>query len=123
MYRLFSRRQLFALAGLAVMIAFTVGAWPSRLAAETDYAGGFDTGRAEALALDQVRHREFVHEFDSAPGVDRPFAVPTTAFRYLHGGPQVDSPPRPLGADTDSILSELGLDAGKIAEFRRDGVV
>ena len=51
-YRLFSRRQLFALAGLAVMIAFTVGAWPSRLAAETDYARGFDAGRAEQLAQD-----------------------------------------------------------------------
>lgn len=88
---------------------------------------GVPAGRArtlaEALALDQVGHREFVHEFDSAPGVDRAFAVPTAAFRYLHGGPKVDSPPRPLGADTDAILSELGLDAGRIAEFRRDGVV
>ena len=52
LYRLLSRRQLFALAGLAVVIAFSVGAWPSRLAAETDYARGFDAGRAEALARD-----------------------------------------------------------------------
>ena len=88
---------------------------------------GVPAGRArnlaEALALEQVRHRGFVHQFAMAEGVDRPFAVPTTGFRYLHGGPRVDSPPRSLGADTNSILAEIGLDAVTIAEYRRDGVV
>jgi crotonobetainyl-CoA:carnitine CoA-transferase CaiB-like acyl-CoA transferase len=88
---------------------------------------GVPAGRArnlaEALALPQVRHRRFVHEFRAAPGIDHVFAVPTAAFHYLHGGPRVDSPPRSLGADTDSILMELGLEAGTIAEYRRDGVV
>jgi len=88
---------------------------------------GVPAGRArnlaEALALEQVRHRGFVHQFAMAEGVDRPFAVPTTGFRYLHGGPRVDSPPRSLGADTNSILAEMGLDALTIAEYRRDGVV
>src|SRR6185436_14139706 len=42
---------------------------------------GVPAGRArtldEALALAQVRHRGFVHEFAPTPGVDRPYAVPT----------------------------------------------
>ena len=89
---------------------------------------GVPAGRArtldEALALAQVRHRGFVHEFAPTPGVDRPYAVPTAGFRFRHGGgPRVDTPPHSLGADTDAILSEIGVGAKEIAEFRRDGVV
>jgi crotonobetainyl-CoA:carnitine CoA-transferase CaiB-like acyl-CoA transferase len=88
---------------------------------------GVPAGRArrldEALALPQVAHRRFVHHFEPSTGVDRPYAVPTAAFRYRHGGPRVDTPPRPLGADTDAILAEVGLGAKEIADLRRDGVI
>jgi crotonobetainyl-CoA:carnitine CoA-transferase CaiB-like acyl-CoA transferase len=77
----------------------------------------------ETLAMEQVRCREIIHRFDSVLGVDRAFAVPKAAFRYRHGGPRIDSPPRPLGADTDAVLAELGFTAKEIAALHHDGVV
>lgn len=65
----------------------------------------------EALADPHLAARGLTHRFEAAPGVDGPFAVPVAAFDFAHGGPRVDAPPRPLGADTDAILEELGYDA------------
>ena len=78
---------------------------------------------AEALSLEQVGHRGLLHRFETVPGVERPVTVPVAAFRFATGGPRVDTPPQPLGADTDAVLSELGLKAGEIAVLRRDRVV
>ncbi|MBR0659637.1 CaiB/BaiF CoA transferase family protein [Neoroseomonas oryzicola] len=64
----------------------------------------------EALADPHLSARGLTHRFAAAPGVDGPFAVPVAAFGFAHGGPRVDAPPRPLGADTDAILEELGYD-------------
>jgi crotonobetainyl-CoA:carnitine CoA-transferase CaiB-like acyl-CoA transferase len=33
------------------------------------------------------------------------------------------SPPRPLGADTEAILQQLGYSSAEIASLRADGVV
>jgi crotonobetainyl-CoA:carnitine CoA-transferase CaiB-like acyl-CoA transferase len=49
--------------------------------------------------------------------------VPVAAFRFARGGPRADSPPRPLGADTDAGLGDLGLTLDEIAVLRRDHVV
>jgi crotonobetainyl-CoA:carnitine CoA-transferase CaiB-like acyl-CoA transferase len=78
---------------------------------------------AETLSLEQVGQRGLLHRFDPAPGIDRPLAVPVAGFRFAHGGPRADTPPPPLGADTDAVLGELGLAADEIAALRRAGVV
>lgn len=78
---------------------------------------------AEALGLEQVRQRGLMHRFEAIPGVERPVTVPVAAFRYAAGGPQVDTPPPRLGADTDAVLRELGLTDAQIGELRRDRVV
>jgi crotonobetainyl-CoA:carnitine CoA-transferase CaiB-like acyl-CoA transferase len=49
--------------------------------------------------------------------------MPVAAFRFADGGPRVDTPPRPLGADTDAILGELSLTAVEIAALRQADVV
>jgi crotonobetainyl-CoA:carnitine CoA-transferase CaiB-like acyl-CoA transferase len=53
-----------------------------------------------------------------AEGIDGDFEVPLAGFKFAHDGPQLDSPPRPLGADTDRILVELGFDAEEISRLR-----
>lgn len=55
------------------------------------------------------------------PGWPRPLDVMGAGFATERGAP----PPRvpPLGADTDAVLSELGLDAAAIATLRDQGVV
>lgn len=77
----------------------------------------------EALADPQLAARGLTHRFEEAEGVSGPFSVPVAAFGFAHGGPRVDAPPRPLGADSDAILAELGYDEPARAALRRSGAV
>jgi crotonobetainyl-CoA:carnitine CoA-transferase CaiB-like acyl-CoA transferase len=78
---------------------------------------------AEALGLEQVRQRGLLHRYEAIPGIERPVTVPVAAFRYAAGGPHLDTPPPCLGADTNTILRELGFTEVQIGELRRDRVV
>src|SRR5207302_10385584 len=73
---------------------------------------------AEALADPHFKDRRVFHQFDSAPGVDGAFAVPLAAFKFAHGGPSIETPPREMGADNEAVLGELGYAAGAIAAPR-----
>jgi crotonobetainyl-CoA:carnitine CoA-transferase CaiB-like acyl-CoA transferase len=78
---------------------------------------------AEALADPHFKDRRVFHKFDSAPGVDGPFGVPLAAFKFAHGGPSIETPPREMGADNQAVLGELGYAAGEIAALRAAQVI
>ena len=78
---------------------------------------------AEALADPHFKDRRVFHQFDSAPGVDGAFAVPLAAFKFAHGGPSIETPPREMGADNEAVLGELGYAAGEIAALRAAGAI
>jgi crotonobetainyl-CoA:carnitine CoA-transferase CaiB-like acyl-CoA transferase len=78
---------------------------------------------AEAIADPHLQPRQVLHRFSEAPGVDGPFGVPIAAFKFAHGGPQIDSPPPVMGADTEAVLGELGYSAGEIAGLRSARVI
>jgi len=78
---------------------------------------------AEALADPHFKDRRVFHQFDSAPGVDGAFAVPLAAFKFTHGGPSIETPPREMGADNEAVLGELGYAAGEIAALRAAGAI
>jgi crotonobetainyl-CoA:carnitine CoA-transferase CaiB-like acyl-CoA transferase len=78
---------------------------------------------AEALADPHFKDRRVFHKFDSAPGVDGPFGVPLAAFKFAHGGPSIETPPREMGADNQAVLGELGYVAGEIAALRAAQVI
>jgi len=69
----------------------------------------------------QVKERRLVRHFDGVTGVDRAVAVLRSGFRLASGDPAPAFAPRPLGADTDDILAELGYEAAEIAALRREG--
>lgn len=69
----------------------------------------------------QVKERRLVHHFDGVAGVDRAVAVLRSGFRLASGDPAPAFAPRPLGADTDDILAELGYETAEIAALRREG--
>ena len=73
---------------------------------------------AEALADPHFTERRVFHKFDSVPGVDGPCGVPLAAFKFAHGGPSIEHPPHEMGADTESVLRELGYAASDIASLR-----
>ena len=78
----------------------------------------------ETMADPHLAGRNVVHHFpQGAPGVPGAFGVPVAAFRLAHGGPQVDSPPPVMGADTDGVLAEIGYGAAEIAALRSQKVV
>jgi crotonobetainyl-CoA:carnitine CoA-transferase CaiB-like acyl-CoA transferase len=78
---------------------------------------------AEALADPHFTERRVFHKFDAAPGVDGPFGVPLAAFKFAHGGPSIETPPREMGADNEAVLGELGYAAGEIAALRATGAI
>jgi crotonobetainyl-CoA:carnitine CoA-transferase CaiB-like acyl-CoA transferase len=78
---------------------------------------------AEALADPHFQTRRVFHHFDSAPGVEGSFGVPLAAFKFAHGGPSIETPPREMGADTEAVLRELGYRAEDIAAFRGSRVI
>ena len=58
-----------------------------------------------------------------AAGVDGAFDVPLAAFKFAHGGPSIETPPREMGADNEAVLGELGYAAGEIAALREAGAI
>ena len=71
----------------------------------------------------QVTTRQLVRSFDGAEGIDRPVSVLRSGFRLASGDPGPAFAPRALGADTDTLLAELGYDAAAIADLRREGAI
>jgi len=73
------------------------------------------------LAHPQVTERGLVRAFDDVPGVDREVRVLRSGFRLASGDPAPAFAPRPLGADTNALLGELGYDDTEIDALRREG--
>jgi crotonobetainyl-CoA:carnitine CoA-transferase CaiB-like acyl-CoA transferase len=73
---------------------------------------------AEAVADPHFANRRVFHQFEDVPGLDGPLGVPLAAFKFAHGGPSIETPPREMGADTEAVLQELGYEAGEIAALR-----
>jgi crotonobetainyl-CoA:carnitine CoA-transferase CaiB-like acyl-CoA transferase len=78
---------------------------------------------AEAVADPHLATRGVLHHESSAPGVEGGFGVPLAAFKFAHGGPSIETPPPQFGADTDSVLAELGYAAAEIAMLRAARVI
>lgn len=100
----------------------TAGEWEEYFQARHVPAARVRT-MAEALADPHFKDRRVFHRIDSAPGIDGGFGVPLAAFKFAHGGPSIERPPREMGADTDAVLAELGYDAAAIAGFRKARVI
>src|SRR5436305_5694372 len=73
---------------------------------------------AEAVADPHFEDRRVFHHFEQVPGVDGPVGVPLAAFKFAHGGPSIETPPREMGADTEAVLGDLGYSVAEIAGLR-----
>lgn len=73
---------------------------------------------AEAVADPHFQHRRVFHHFEEVPGIGGPVGVPLAAFKFAHGGPSIEHPPHEMGADTETVLNEVGYRAADIAALR-----
>jgi crotonobetainyl-CoA:carnitine CoA-transferase CaiB-like acyl-CoA transferase len=71
----------------------------------------------------QIVERALLQSFDSVPGVDKPISVVRSGFRLKSGDPRPASPPPALGADTASLLAELGYSSTDIETLSRDKAI
>lgn len=62
----------------------------------------------------QIAERGLLRTFDDVPQVDRAVSVVRSGFRLASGDPAPSSPPPSLGADTGSLLAELGYSDSEV---------
>ncbi|MET3908135.1 crotonobetainyl-CoA:carnitine CoA-transferase CaiB-like acyl-CoA transferase [Bradyrhizobium sp. S3.3.6] len=74
----------------------------------------------EVIDHPQIKARGAIQELDTPYGRLR-FAG--SGFKLAHGGGRLDRMAPELGADTDSVLGELGFDAAEIAALRAREIV
>ena len=78
----------------------------------------------ECMAEEQTASRGLFHTFPpSVTGFAKDLKVPLSPFNFAHDGPRADTPPRPVGADSEAILGELGYDAAAIAALRSRKII
>jgi len=76
------------------------------------------------LSLGEAReHPHAVARGSFAPGPRDDARQPAPAPRFSVTPSATPAPPPPLGADTDAVLSELGLDRAEIDELREAGTI
>ena len=100
-----------------------------RSAAEWELAlngAGVPAGRVltvpQALALDQVRERGMVQNFEHVDGLGRPLSLVSAGY-IMDGGPSLRSAPPRLGEHSDEILTELGCSKTEIGKLRAEKVI
>ncbi len=90
---------------------------------QNDVPAGEVLSIPEVLEHPQLISRELIEKFSSTPGVDREIEVVRSGFHLASGNPGPATPPPALGADTETILEELGYDSEMIAKLRADGAI
>jgi CoA:oxalate CoA-transferase len=77
----------------------------------------------ELLEHAQISARCLTKTFPDPPGLARDLTVLRSGFRLASGDPEPAKPPPLLGADTNTILAELGYDAETTTKLKKEGVV
>lgn len=77
----------------------------------------------EAVHDPQMESRGAFHRFEGPAGTVSGMTTTLAGFIMSEGGPSLDTPPQPLGAQTDEILADIGYSAAEIDSLRVQGIV
>jgi CoA:oxalate CoA-transferase len=95
----------------------------SRLMNDSGVPAGEVLDVPSVLEHPQIVERGLLHTFSDVPNVDDDVSVVRSGFRLKSGDPRPASPPPALGADTASLLTELGYSQSEIEELSRDKAI
>ncbi len=76
----------------------------------------------ETLAEAQIASRQILQSYGESLASDAPDRLPTAAFSFAHGGPDLAGPPPGFGAQTTEILKELGISDEEISRLTVSGI-
>ena len=71
----------------------------------------------------QIAARQLLHTFSDVPNVGEDVSVVRSGFRLKSGDPRPASPPPALGADTASLLAELGYSKNEVEALAREKAI
>lgn len=77
----------------------------------------------EAVHDPHLASRGVFHRFDGEPGTIAGMATTLAGFTMSQAGPSLHTPPQPVGAQTDQILTSLGYQASEITGLRARGII
>lgn len=77
----------------------------------------------QAIAQEQLKHRNVMLDLPAPRGLDRPVRTVGSGFQSPTDTPGTDRPPPAIGEHTDEILMQLGFSEAEIAAFREQEVV
>jgi CoA:oxalate CoA-transferase len=95
----------------------------SRIMNDNDVPAGEVLDVPSVLEHRQIVERGLIQTFSGVPGVDEDVSVVRSGFRLRSGDPQPASPPPALGADTASVLAELGYSENEIEALSSDSAI
>lgn len=103
------------------LLTRTAGHW-EKVLEQVDVPAARVRGLDEALAEPHVRARGLTSQI-SIDGHNGAIHVPAMSFRANGANVVPQAPPSPLGADTDSVLIELGVDQERLKALRAAGAI
>ncbi|HEY4296996.1 MAG TPA: CaiB/BaiF CoA-transferase family protein [Paraburkholderia sp.] len=106
----------------SALAANSADAWCELLNA-ADVPSGPVYSISQALGQPQIAERGMVGSFADVPGVGHDLDLVRTGIKVNGADPAVDFPPRVLGADTQDVLRELGLDDAQIQALHATKVI
>jgi crotonobetainyl-CoA:carnitine CoA-transferase CaiB-like acyl-CoA transferase len=90
-------------------------------------SGGVPAGEVldvpAVLEHPQIAARRLLHTFSDVPNVEEDVSVVRSGFRLKSGDPRPTSPPPALGADTASLLAELGYSKNEVEALAREKAI
>ncbi|MBO9452519.1 CoA transferase [Tropicibacter sp. R16_0] len=110
-----ARREEDAAVLAEVLATRTAAEWEDRLNAAHVPAARV-RGLAETLGEEQLNTRPMIQSVDN-------MALAVAGFGFDHGGPSLDHAPRAHGADSRSVLAELGIGHSEFDTLQDQGVV